>query len=165
MEQDPLPRVRRSSKMAFIIFAFFAVLACVYAFFAPRATAPLIGGAKDAHGCLVAAGYSWCEARSACERSWERYCTSAAPKPVTFSCAEGKEIMAIFYPDDDQYVDLSLSDDRALSLPRAISGSGARYAKDDESFVFWNKGDTAFVTENGTTTFADCLLRPTPSGE
>jgi membrane-bound inhibitor of C-type lysozyme len=25
--------------------------------------------------------------------------------------------------------------------------SGARYANKDETFVFWNKGDTAFVTE------------------
>jgi membrane-bound inhibitor of C-type lysozyme len=30
-----------------------------------------------------------------------------------------------------------------------MSGSGARYANADESFVFWNKGDTAFITEGG----------------
>ena len=28
-----------------------------------------------------------------------------------------------------------------------MSGSGARYANKDESFVFWNKGNTAFITE------------------
>lgn len=33
----------------------------------PRA----IGGDRDAHGCLVAAGYSWCERERACVRPWE----------------------------------------------------------------------------------------------
>lgn len=118
-----------------------------------------IGGEKDAHGCLVAAGYSWCDARNMCERSWEKYCTAATPKVAPFSCEDNKTIAATFYPSDDKYVDLILSDGRALSLPRALSASGARYAKDDESIVFWNKGDTAFVTENGTTTYAGCVIK------
>ena len=57
---------------------------------------------------------------------------------------------------DDQ-VALKLSDKQQITLPRAISASGARYANRDESFVFWNKGDTAFIEENGDTTFKDCL--------
>ena len=44
-------------------------------------------------------------------------------------------------------VELKLSDGRSLKIPQAMSGSGARYANTDESFVFWNKGDTAFITE------------------
>lgn len=117
-----------------------------------------IGGDTDEHGCLIAAGYSWCAAREACERPWERYCTAAEPKPALFVCEQGKSIEAIFYPSDDAFVDLKLSDERALSVPHATSASGARYANDDESFVFWNKGDTAFVIETGTTTFANCTL-------
>lgn len=115
-----------------------------------------IGGGRDEHGCLIAAGYAWCEARQACERPFERYCTAATPKAATFVCDDGKTIDATFYPSDDQYVDLVLSDDRALSVPRALSASGARYARADESLVFWNKGDTAFITEHGTTTFSNC---------
>lgn len=30
-----------------------------------------IGGERDAHGCLPAAGYLWCERTQNCERSWE----------------------------------------------------------------------------------------------
>lgn len=116
-----------------------------------------IGGQTDEHGCLIAAGYSWCDARQACERPWERYCTAAAPKVATFTCGDGKSITATFYPTDDTFVDLVLSDDRSISVPRAMSASGARYAREDESFVFWNKGNTAFVTESGTTTFDDCV--------
>ncbi|MBK8451729.1 MAG: DUF333 domain-containing protein [Thiofilum sp.] len=32
---------------------------------------PIIGGARDAHGCLVAAGYAWCSSTKKCERPWE----------------------------------------------------------------------------------------------
>ena len=117
----------------------------------------VIGGDTTEEGCLTGAGYSWCSARQACERAWERYCTTATPKVALFTCADSKTITATFYPSDDKYVDLQMSDGTNISLPRAMSGSGARYAKDDESFVFWNKGDTAFVTQNGTTTFAECV--------
>jgi len=34
----------------------------------------LIGGDKDSHGCLIAAGYSWCEAKQKCLRVWEEPC-------------------------------------------------------------------------------------------
>ncbi|MBN1325467.1 hypothetical protein JW977_00595 [Candidatus Falkowbacteria bacterium] len=34
----------------------------------------LIGGQKDAHGCLIAAGYSWCEPKQKCLRMWEEDC-------------------------------------------------------------------------------------------
>ena len=35
----------------------------------------LIGGQKDEHGCLIAAGYSWCQAKQKCLRVWEEACT------------------------------------------------------------------------------------------
>lgn len=80
-------------------------------------------------------------------------------KPVataTFVCADKKSIVAEFYPDE---VSLTLSDGRALSLPQVISGSGARYANNDESIVFWNKGNTAFLTEGSdeAMTYKDCV--------
>lgn len=119
----------------------------------------VIGGDKDTNGCLVGAGYSWCEAKQTCTRPWEEYCTATIPKTAIFACKEDKFINANLYPGDDKYVDLVLSDGKRLSIPRAISASGARYANSDETFVFWNKGDTAFIIENNTTTFADCNLR------
>jgi len=33
-----------------------------------------IGGEKDEHGCLIAAGYSWCETKQKCLRAWEEGC-------------------------------------------------------------------------------------------
>jgi len=117
----------------------------------------IVGGDKDAHGCIGSAGYSWCEAKKTCIRPWEEYCTATTPKTAVFICAGSKTITATFYPTDDKYVDLNLSDGKKLSVPRAISASGARYANSNESFVFWNKGDTAFITEDGVTTFTDCI--------
>ncbi len=70
-----------------------------------------------------------------------------------FKCAAGKTIDATFYASA---VDLTLSDGRSLNLPQAMSGSGARYANADESFVFWNKGNTAFITE-GKETYSGCV--------
>jgi membrane-bound inhibitor of C-type lysozyme len=40
-----------------------------------------------------------------------------------------------------------------------VSGSGARYANSNESFVFWNKGNTAFIEENGKTTYSNCTTK------
>jgi membrane-bound inhibitor of C-type lysozyme len=84
---------------------------------------------------------------------------AATPTAVaTFKCKDGKSIDASFYADK---VDLKLSDGRSLSLPQVLSGSGARYANKDESFVFWNKGDTAFITEgaSGEGTYSDCVAK------
>lgn len=33
-----------------------------------------VGGDRDEHGCLVSAGYSWCEPKRKCLRTWEEAC-------------------------------------------------------------------------------------------
>ena len=65
-------------------------------------------------------------------------------------------ISSVFYKDR---VSLTLSNGRRITLPHALSADGARYANADESFVFWNKGNTAFVTEQGTTTYDGCVTK------
>jgi membrane-bound inhibitor of C-type lysozyme len=78
-------------------------------------------------------------------------CTNEQPK---FSCHGGKTVSATFYSNS---VELKLSDGRSLNMP--LSGSRARYANSDETFVFWNKGDTAFITEgNGKETYSGCVV-------
>ena len=72
-----------------------------------------------------------------------------------FVCENEKTINAVFFSEK---AELSLSDGRNMILFQAISASGARYVNQDESFVFWNKGDTAFVEENGIQTFSSCLV-------
>ena len=36
----------------------------------------LIGGETDEHGCVIPAGYSWCESKQKCLRTWEENCTN-----------------------------------------------------------------------------------------
>jgi membrane-bound inhibitor of C-type lysozyme len=74
-----------------------------------------------------------------------------------FRCDNEKTIQTTFRNGEKNSVDIKLNNSRSLSLPQAISASGARYANDDETFVFWNKGNTAFITENGTSTFTNCI--------
>ena len=51
-------------------------------FVAGCAEEQLIGGDKDEHGCLIAAGYSWCESKQECIRTWEEGC----PSEEEFEC-------------------------------------------------------------------------------
>lgn len=88
-----------------------------------------------------------------------------------FACAANKSIDATFYqdistptgtpapgepPTPTGSVHLSLSDGRSLTLPQTLSADGARYANPDESFVFWNVGNTAFVQEGNKETYTKC---------
>lgn len=73
-----------------------------------------------------------------------------------FTCTGDTSLKADF---GEHYVRLTLSDGRQITLPQAISADGGRYANPDESFVFWNKGNTAFIEERGTRTYTDCVTK------
>jgi membrane-bound inhibitor of C-type lysozyme len=75
---------------------------------------------------------------------------------AVFACPENKAIYAEFTKN---MVKLKLSDGRELTLPQTISGSGARYANSNETFIFWNKGNGAFIEENEFTTYQDCITK------
>ncbi len=95
-----------------------------------------------------------------------------AEQPIAtamFYCDGGKTINAAFYkgtstppsapgmpPTPGGSVALALSDGRTMTLPQTISADGGRYANADESIVFWNVGDTAFITENNAQTYSNC---------
>jgi membrane-bound inhibitor of C-type lysozyme len=102
--------------------------------------------------------------------------TIAVVKPintVSYSCDAGKKITAAFYQGESKpaisldqppipggSVALKLSDGRSMTLPQTISADGERYANKDESFVFWGKGNGAFITENNlnNTTYNNCVV-------
>ncbi len=86
--------------------------------------------------------------------------TATSTPPIAtaaFACSEGKSIGASFYQGG---VALQLSDGRTENLPQAQSASGVRYTNADESFVFWGKGNTAFVTEGSdqNQTYTGCIV-------
>jgi putative hemolysin/membrane-bound inhibitor of C-type lysozyme len=77
-----------------------------------------------------------------------------------FRCAAGKTVDAVFSNGSRSSVSLVLSDGRSLSLPQSRSGSGARYANAAQSFVFWNKGNSAFIEEDGQASYRGCSTQP-----
>jgi len=79
---------------------------------------------------------------------------------AAFACENDRRVQAVFTGGARPSVQLTLSDGRRLLLPQAPSASGARYANGDESFVFWNKGRTAFIEEGGQRTYAGCTQLP-----
>lgn len=98
-------------------------------------------------------------ARSAAQDATSDTRTAPAPNAlrVRFACTEHKNIEATFVTGARSSVTLALSDGRTLSLPQMRSASGARYANKDERVVFWNKGDSAFLDEEGKTTYVGCV--------
>jgi len=61
----------------------------------------LIGGDKDAHGCLPAAGYTWCEVKQKCLRSWEEKCEKVVDPTVGWKTYNNDRYgYSIEYPND-----------------------------------------------------------------
>ena len=90
---------------------------------------------------------------------------------ATYLCEGGKTIQAEFYkgqayavqpgemPIPSGSVKLVLSDGRSLNLAKTISADGGRYANPDESFVFWERGESALILENGKEKdYKKCLI-------
>lgn len=51
-------------------------------------TNQLVGGDKDAHGCIGSAGYSWCEAKNKCLRVWEETCYAGPEQEIQYKLAQ-----------------------------------------------------------------------------
>ncbi|HEY9480972.1 MAG TPA: MliC family protein [Candidatus Paceibacterota bacterium] len=83
-----------------------------------------------------------------------------APRPISsvaYACDASKTIGARYFKD---HVDVKFDDGRAITLPQAISADGARYANADESLVFWSKGNSVMVLEDGAeSTYKNCSVR------
>jgi membrane-bound inhibitor of C-type lysozyme len=73
-----------------------------------------------------------------------------------FVCPDKTVISVDFYTD---FVRIKTPLLGTIHLPRTISGSGARYANNDGSIVFWNKGDSAFITQNDEIILDNCVTK------
>lgn len=116
---------------------------------------------------VLGVGWAWYTLRPAAPRSQQESVATA-----TYVCDSGKTITASFYkgtepppaapgepPTPTGSVALTLSDGRSMTLPQTLSASGVRYANADESFVFWNKGNSAFIVEGDATTYDGCTTQ------
>ncbi len=91
---------------------------------------------------------------------------------LIYSCDGGKTITAQLYegeaasttpgmpPTPGGIANIKLSDERNMTLRQTISADGVRYTNEDESFVFWSKGDSALVLENGAEkNYMNCAVK------
>ena len=53
-----------------------------------RKNTSIVGGDKDEHGCIGSAGYSWCELKQKCLRSWEESCLNEKVKILPETASE-----------------------------------------------------------------------------
>jgi membrane-bound inhibitor of C-type lysozyme len=77
-------------------------------------------------------------------------------KEVTYSCQKGSMVAGY----SASSVHLVLSDGRIFNLPQVTSGSGIRYelnAGTPQDMVFTSEGSNAFFTEDGKSTYTDCV--------
>lgn len=93
-----------------------------------------------------------------------------------YACDKGKFIDASFFegsttppvqagqpPVPNGTADVALDGGAAMTLHQTLSADGARYANDDESFVFWNKGDQALIMRGNSMdmTYTNCMASTT----
>lgn len=83
---------------------------------------------------------------------------AAVTATISYLCRDGKSITASYTATNAA---LTLSDTRTLVLPHVSSGSGTRYQSGTTVFVA--KGDNAYLEENGTQTYADCVVNGSPA--
>ena len=60
--------------VAVAVVLFGGVFAYQYLQPAPQPQQQLVGNDRDSHGCIGSAGYSWCEPKQKCLRTWEEPC-------------------------------------------------------------------------------------------
>jgi membrane-bound inhibitor of C-type lysozyme len=80
---------------------------------------------------------------------------------TVYSCADGKSFLARveIKPAGGGKAEVFLKDGTKMLLNQTMSGSGVRYANSGESFIFWTKGDTAFIDEGPVRSYADCAAQ------
>jgi membrane-bound inhibitor of C-type lysozyme len=88
--------------------------------------------------------------------------TTTETVEAKYTCDNGKTIDATYLnattsTTTGNTVQIVLSDGRQMTLAQTISADGARYADQGESFVFWSKGNGAFVQEGASTTYNNCV--------
>jgi hypothetical protein len=89
-----------------------AVLAFIILFLFGCSKQPIIGGETDSHGCIGSAGYSWCDAKQKCLKTWEEPCQITD--------------VAVSFCNKDNVVRVWVCDDYA-KVESASTGGGVTY--------------------------------------
>jgi membrane-bound inhibitor of C-type lysozyme len=87
---------------------------------------------------------------------------ATAPTPasqtISTSYSNGTETVNAEFDNTNNTVTFTESTLGTVTLPQAMSGSGARYANADESIVFWEHQGEATITKDGTQVFQGTVV-------
>ena len=81
-----------------------------------------IGGERDEHGCLPTAGYTWCEAKQKCLRTWEEPCENEIETRAKEFC-DDENIGAVYVCDD------------YIQVVSMVPGAGSTFYKSDGTTI------------------------------
>lgn len=84
-------------------------------------------------------------------------------KQVSVSYSNGTDSVKASFDNKKGTVTFTHPSLGTVTLPQAISGSGARYANQDETIVFWEHQGEATITKNGAEVFKGLLVPVSPS--
>ena len=112
-----------------------------------EAQAP-IGGDKDEHGCLTAAGYTWSELRQECIKTFE-----AGQRLNPVDAKEGEAVYSAFavFNDDKSKLELFLPDqETTVILDRSKDGiyQNSTYKFDEKKLTLLIDGKSAYKGES-----------------
>jgi len=103
-----------------------------------------IGGDKDEHGCLPAAGYQWCPSTEKCQRMWEEYCEEFKDQykgeEKTFCTEEQRKAEAcieIYQPVCGWIIKEII----CIKYPCAQTFSNSCVACKDSNVAYWTEGE------------------------
>ena len=85
----------------------------------------IVGGDRDAHGCIGSAGYSWCEIKQKCLRMWEEKCEVAKITDVNIP------LYTDLSASDKQLVDSLTKDDGIKNIVSNTRDFITKYYKND----------------------------------
>lgn len=110
----------RSVIVIFIIFGLVILITVIYALMSNSAGEgeQLLGDDQDEHGCIASAGYSWCEAKEKCLRTWEEEC------PVDSSSLESEYLTLLKSVIIEKYPEIEISDINNDSFNWTLNDNG-----------------------------------------
>lgn len=122
----------------------------------------MVGGDRDAHGCIGSAGYSWCEIKSKCLRIWEEACSENLKEQVQYLLAKkyGKALADVTITITKQ-TDTHASG--SVSFSKGVGAGGVFLVTKINnvwSVVFDGNGSIDCKTMRQTYGFGDDILKP-----
>lgn len=99
--------------------------------------------------------------------TWEQLVARHPDEPegevdqTLYACDGDKNFLARVEvkPEGSGKAEVFLKDGTRMLLSQTTSASGARYANSGGSFVFWTKGNTAFIQEGSATPYENCVVK------